>query len=64
MATFVLLTGALTYGASDLGGVWKVWFGFQVVRVFQFGARVWKKTVVGSGNIRTGDDSSKLVSEV
>ena len=48
LATFVLLTGALKYGASDLGGVWKVWFGFQVVRLFQFGARVWKKTVIGS----------------
>ena len=49
-ATFVLLTGALKYGASDLGGVWKVWFGFQVVRLFQFGARVWQKTVIGSGD--------------
>ena len=55
MATFVLLTGALKYGASDLGGVWKVWFGFQVVRLFQFGARVWKKTVIGSSNEGTGD---------
>lgn len=50
MATFVLLAGALKYGASDLGGVWKVWFGFQVVRLFQFGARVWKKTVIGSAD--------------
>ena len=64
MATFVLLTGALKYGASDLGGIWKVWFGFQVVRLFQFGARVWKKTVVGSDNVGTGDDSSKLVSDL
>ena len=59
MATFVLLTGALKYGASDLGGVWKVWFGFQVVRLFQFGARVWKKTFIGSADTAGNGDKAE-----
>jgi len=61
MGTILLLAGALKYGASDLGGVWKVWFGFQVVRLFQFGARVWKTTVIGSNDSAGDDDASKLV---
>jgi len=61
MGTLVLLTGALKYGASDLGGVWKVFFGFQVVRLCQFSARLWKKTVIGSTD-NAGDQASKLVS--
>lgn len=45
-ATIVLLWLMLRL-PSSFGGVWKVWFGFQVVRLFQFGARVWVKTVRG-----------------
>jgi len=47
-ATIVLLWSMLRLPTS-FDGVWLVWFGFQVVRLVQFGARVWSKTVRGSG---------------
>ena len=48
-ATIIALFSLLQFRVSDFGGVWQAFFLFQMVRLGQFSARVWTKTIKGNG---------------
>ncbi|KAL7473599.1 hypothetical protein ACHAXS_014075 [Conticribra weissflogii] len=61
VASIFVLTGKLKFFCGDFAAVWKSLVLFQLVRIFQFGGRVWRRTASSKRQLlNTGTESSEL----